>query len=67
MNLLDRITIDPEICHGKPTIRGLRYDQAVALGLEDRIRTGKASNSRNLTGTGRIGKASNTGNQKASK
>ena len=25
MNLLDRITIDPEICHGKPTIRGLRY------------------------------------------
>ena len=20
-----RITIDPEICHGKPTIRGLRY------------------------------------------
>lgn len=24
-NLLDRITIDPEVCHGKPTIRGLRY------------------------------------------
>jgi uncharacterized protein (DUF433 family) len=24
-NLTDRITIDPEICHGKPTIRGLRY------------------------------------------
>ena len=24
-NLLNRITIDPEICHGKPTIRGLRY------------------------------------------
>lgn len=23
--LLERITIDPEICHGKPTIRGLRY------------------------------------------
>jgi len=23
--LLRRITIDPEICHGKPTIRGLRY------------------------------------------
>jgi len=22
---LDRITSDPEICHGKPTIRGLRY------------------------------------------
>lgn len=25
MNLCERITIDPEICHGKPTIRGLRY------------------------------------------
>ena len=24
-NLLSRITMDPEICHGKPTIRGLRY------------------------------------------
>ena len=24
-NLLKRITIDPNICHGKPTIRGLRY------------------------------------------
>jgi len=24
-SLLGRITIDPEICHGKPTIRGLRY------------------------------------------
>lgn len=23
--LLDRITINPEICHGKPVIRGLRY------------------------------------------
>lgn len=23
--LFNRITIDPEICHGKPTIRGLRY------------------------------------------
>lgn len=24
-NFLDRITIDPDICHGKPCIRGLRY------------------------------------------
>jgi len=24
-NLHHRITINPEICHGKPTIRGLRY------------------------------------------
>jgi uncharacterized protein (DUF433 family) len=23
--LLNRITIDPSICHGKPTIRSLRY------------------------------------------
>ena len=23
--LSSRITIDPNICHGKPTIRGLRY------------------------------------------
>lgn len=23
--LLSRITIKPEICHGKPTIKGLRY------------------------------------------
>lgn len=23
--LLSRITIDPDICHGKPVIRGLRY------------------------------------------
>lgn len=23
--LINRITIDPEVCHGKPTIRGLRY------------------------------------------
>lgn len=23
--LIGRITIDPEICHGKPCIRGLRY------------------------------------------
>lgn len=23
--LLQRITILPEVCHGKPTIRGLRY------------------------------------------
>lgn len=24
-SLLERITIDPQICHGKPVIRGLRY------------------------------------------
>jgi uncharacterized protein (DUF433 family) len=25
MSRLDRITSDPEICHGQPTVRGLRY------------------------------------------
>jgi len=30
---LDRITSDPEICHGKPTIRGLRYPVADILQL----------------------------------
>jgi uncharacterized protein (DUF433 family) len=24
-NLLSRITVDSSICHGKPTVRGLRY------------------------------------------
>nr|WP_290225054.1 DUF433 domain-containing protein [Trichocoleus desertorum] len=24
-NLLQRITVSPEICHGKPCVRGLRY------------------------------------------
>ncbi len=23
--LLERITLDPELCHGKPCVRGLRY------------------------------------------
>ncbi len=26
--LLQRITIDPEICHGKPCIRHLRYPRS---------------------------------------
>ncbi len=33
MNLMERITIDPEICHGKPTIRGLRYPVETILEL----------------------------------
>ena len=24
-SLIKRITVNPDICHGKPTIRGLRY------------------------------------------
>lgn len=30
---LDRITSDPEVCHGKPVIRGLRYTVADILQL----------------------------------
>lgn len=32
-NLLDRITTDPDICHGKPVIRGLRYPVEIILDL----------------------------------
>ncbi|MGH7886298.1 MAG: DUF433 domain-containing protein [Candidatus Binatia bacterium] len=31
--LLERITIDPDICHGKPCIRGLRYPVSMILEL----------------------------------
>ncbi len=31
--LLNRITIDPDICHGKPCIRNLRYPVEVILEL----------------------------------
>ena len=31
--LLDRITVLPEVCHGKPTIRGLRYPVETILEL----------------------------------
>ncbi|MEM6252192.1 MAG: DUF433 domain-containing protein [Cyanobacteria bacterium P01_D01_bin.156] len=30
---LERITIDPDICHGKPCIRGLRYSVEFLLEL----------------------------------
>jgi uncharacterized protein (DUF433 family) len=33
VSLLERITIDPDICHGKPCIRGLRYPVEVLLEL----------------------------------
>ena len=32
-DLLDRITIDPAINHGKPTVRGLRYPVETLLEL----------------------------------
>ncbi len=32
-SLLQRVTIDPNICHGKPCIRGLRYPVEFLLEL----------------------------------
>lgn len=33
VNRLDRITTNLEICHGKPTVRGLRYPVETLVGL----------------------------------
>jgi uncharacterized protein (DUF433 family) len=32
-DILSRITIDPQICHGKPAIRGMRYPVEFLLEL----------------------------------
>ncbi|MEO9209462.1 MAG: DUF433 domain-containing protein [Ginsengibacter sp.] len=32
-DLLKRITINPDICHGKPTIRNMRYPVSMILDL----------------------------------
>jgi uncharacterized protein (DUF433 family) len=32
-NLLELITINPEVCHGKPTIRNMRYTVSMILDL----------------------------------
>jgi uncharacterized protein (DUF433 family) len=32
-DLLQRITLDPDICHGKPTVRGMRYPVEFLLDL----------------------------------
>jgi len=32
-NLLSRITVDPNICHGQPCLRGLRYPVELILEL----------------------------------
>ena len=29
--MIERITIDPAVCHGKPCVRGLRYPVEVVL------------------------------------
>lgn len=33
MNLLDRITLNPEIVHGKPAIRGMRWTVEMVIDL----------------------------------
>ncbi|MEQ1744478.1 MAG: DUF433 domain-containing protein [Saprospiraceae bacterium] len=33
MSNIERITIDPDICHGKPCIRGMRWPVEVLLDL----------------------------------
>ena len=33
MQFLERITIDPEICHGKPTVRGMRWPVEVIIDM----------------------------------
>lgn len=33
MEPLERITIDPNVCHGRPTVRGLRYTVEMLLEL----------------------------------
>jgi uncharacterized protein (DUF433 family) len=33
MNNLERITINPEICHGKPSIRNMRWPVEVILDM----------------------------------
>ncbi|WP_448517853.1 DUF433 domain-containing protein [Rhodoflexus sp.] len=32
-SLLNRISIDPDICHGKPCIRGMRFPVEVVLDM----------------------------------
>ena len=33
VNLLERVTVDPAVCHGKPVVRGLRYPVETLLEL----------------------------------
>lgn len=32
-SLINRITIDPEICHGKPCVRGMRWPVEVIIDM----------------------------------
>jgi uncharacterized protein (DUF433 family) len=33
MNQLERITMDPKVCHGKPCIRGMRWPVEVIIDM----------------------------------
>ena len=33
VSFLDRITVDPQVCHGAPTVRGLRYPVEMIVNL----------------------------------
>ena len=33
VSLLDRITVDAQVCHGAPTVRGLRYPVEMIVGF----------------------------------
>jgi uncharacterized protein (DUF433 family) len=33
MNYLERITINPDVCHGKPCIRGMRWPVEVIIDM----------------------------------
>lgn len=33
MELLERITINPDICHGKPSIRGMRWSVEMIIDM----------------------------------
>ena len=33
MNYLERITVNPEICHGKPCVRGMRWPVEIILDM----------------------------------
>ena len=38
-NLISRITISPEVCHGKPTVRNMRYPVEMILDLLSSVMT----------------------------
>jgi len=33
MNLLNRITLDPNVCHGKPCVRGMRWPVEIVIDM----------------------------------